>query len=38
MTSTISSNKAAVKWALIYVVISIILTYTYQFLNIDQGS
>ena len=38
MTSTISSNKVAVKWSLISVIVSIVLTYTYQFLNIDQSS
>ena len=38
MTSTISSNKVALKWSLIYVIVAIFLTYVYQFLNVDQTS
>ncbi|SDT10684.1 Protein of unknown function [Mucilaginibacter mallensis] len=33
-----SSNQTAFKWAIIYVIISIVITYTFQFLNIDQSS
>jgi hypothetical protein len=33
-----SSNQTAFKWSLIYFVVTIILTYTYQFLNIDSTS
>lgn len=36
--AAVSSNKVSVKWALFYVIVSIILTYVYQFLNIDQTS
>lgn len=36
--AAVSSNKVSVKWALFYVVVSIILTYVYQFLNIDTNS
>ncbi|MDB5000009.1 MAG: hypothetical protein JWR76_1086, partial [Mucilaginibacter sp.] len=35
---SVNSTKIATKWALIYVVVSIIITYTFQFLNIDQNS
>jgi hypothetical protein len=33
-----SSTNISVKWALIYVVTSIVITYTFQFLNMDQTS
>lgn len=36
--ASISSNKVVIKWSLFYLVVSIILTYVYQFLNIDQTS
>lgn len=36
--AAVSSNKVSIKWALFYVVVSIILTYVYQFLNIDPSS
>jgi hypothetical protein len=31
-------TKIATKWAAIYLVVSIVITYTFQFLNIDQAS
>lgn len=34
----VSSSKPAIKWALIYAATSIVLTYAYQFLNIDYTS
>lgn len=33
-----SSTNISVKWALIYVVTSIVITYLYQFLGVDQAS
>jgi len=36
--AAVSSNKVSVKWSLFYVVVSIILTYVYQFLNLDPTS
>jgi hypothetical protein len=33
-----SSNPVAFKWAIIYVITAIIITYAFQFLNIDQSS
>lgn len=36
--AAISSNKVVIKWSLFYIVVSIILTYVYQFLNVDQTS
>ena len=36
--AAVSSNKVSVKWSLFYVVVSIILTYVYQFLNLDMNS
>ncbi len=36
--AAVSSNKVSVKWSLFYVIVSIILIYVYQFLNIDQTS
>jgi len=33
-----SSTNIAVKWAVIYVITSIVITYIFQFLNIDQSS
>lgn len=36
--AAVSSNKVSVKWSLLYVVVSIILTYVYQFLNLDSTS
>ncbi|MBL4677834.1 MAG: DUF4199 domain-containing protein [Mucilaginibacter sp.] len=31
-------TKIATKWAVIYVIVSIVITYTFQLLNIDQNS
>lgn len=31
-------TKIASKWAIIYVVVTIVITYTFQFLNLDQNS
>ncbi len=36
--AAVSSNKVSIKWSLFFVIVSIILTYVYQFLNIDQTS
>src|ERR1700757_4706859 len=36
--AAVSSNKVSIKWSLFLVIVSIILTYIYQFLNIDQTS
>jgi hypothetical protein len=33
-----NSTKIATKWAIIYVVVSIVITYTFQILNVDQNS
>src|ERR1700744_3962600 len=33
-----NSTKVAFKWCIINVVVSIVITYTFQFLNIDQNS
>ncbi|QKJ29607.1 DUF4199 domain-containing protein [Mucilaginibacter mali] len=33
-----NSTKVATKWALIYTAVSIVLTFTFQFLNVDQTS
>jgi len=33
-----SSNQAAFKWGIIYVVTAIVITYAFQFLNVDQTS
>ena len=33
-----SSSKVAIKWALIYLITSVVITYLFQFLNIDQNS
>lgn len=33
-----NSTKVAFKWSIIYAIIAIIITYTFQFLNIDQNS
>jgi hypothetical protein len=33
-----SSTNVSAKWAVIYVITSIVITYTFQFLNIDQSS
>jgi hypothetical protein len=33
-----NSTKIATKWAVIYVVTSIVITYLFQFMNIDQNS
>ena len=38
MENTPSSTKVAFKWSLICVVVAIVITYTFQFLNIDQNS
>jgi hypothetical protein len=35
---SVNPTKIATKWALIYVVVSIVITYTFQFLGIDQNS
>jgi hypothetical protein len=32
------SGKVAAKWSLIYIITSIVITYAFQFLNIDQSS
>jgi hypothetical protein len=37
-TTKPSSINIAIKWAVIYVITSIIITYAFQFLNIDQNS
>ncbi|MFD0793695.1 DUF4199 domain-containing protein [Mucilaginibacter litoreus] len=37
-TVTPNPTKIATKWALIYVLVSIVITYTFQFLDIDQNS
>jgi len=37
-TTVLSSNQTALKWGAFYVIISIVLTYTFQFLNIDATS
>lgn len=34
----ISSTKVAFKWSIICVIVAIVITYTFQFLNIDQNS
>lgn len=34
----LNPTKVATKWALIYVLTSIVITYVFQFLNIDQSS
>jgi hypothetical protein len=36
--AAVSSNKVSIKWSLFYVIVVIILTYVYQFLNVDQTS
>ena len=36
--TTANPTAIATKWALIYVVVSIVITYAFQFLNIDQNS
>ena len=33
-----NSTKVAFKWSIIYAIIAIVITYTFQFLNIDQNS
>ena len=33
-----NSAKVAFKWSIIYAIITIVITYTFQFLNIDQNS
>lgn len=33
-----NSSKIAVKWSIIYAIVAIVITYTFQFLNIDQNS
>lgn len=33
-----NSSKVAFKWSIIYAIIAIVITYTFQFLNIDQNS
>jgi len=38
MENSLSSNKLVIKWSLYYVVVSIILTYAFQLLNIDPNS
>lgn len=35
---TPNSTKSATKWALIYFAVSIVITYLFQFLNVDQNS
>ncbi|MDR3693863.1 DUF4199 domain-containing protein [Mucilaginibacter sp.] len=37
-TAKTSSFNVALKWAMFYVIVSIVLTYVWQFLNIDQTS
>ena len=37
-TLAVNPTKIATKWALIYVAVSIVITYTFQFLSIDQNS
>lgn len=36
--AAVSSNKVVIKWSLFYIAVSIILTFVYQFLSIDQNS
>jgi len=38
MENKTSSNKVAIKWAAFYIVVSIVLTYVYQFLKVDATS
>lgn len=37
-TALQNPTKVATKWAIIYVITSIVITYSFQFLNIDQNS
>ena len=36
--TVLSSNKLVIKWSLFYIIVSIILTYVYQLINIDPNS
>jgi len=36
--TVLSSNKLVIKWSLFYIIVSIILTYAFQLLNIDPNS